>query len=76
MTSKMHKQRLSKQEIEDARLVSGILIRIVKSIVRNRDRPTIVQSTKSGFVPHLVFAFIMPNTSIKQRKLIDGVVVL
>jgi len=72
----MHKQRLSKQEIEDARLVSGILIRIVKSIVRNRDRPTIVQSATSGFVPHLVFVFIMPNTSIKQGKLIDGVVVL
>jgi len=52
------------------------VILIVKSIVRNRDRPTIVQSVTSGFVPHLVFVFILRNTSIKQGKLIDGVVVL
>ena len=76
MTSKMYKWRFSKQEIEDAKLVSVILIRIVISIVRNRERPTIVQSATSAFVLHLVFVFIMPNTSIKHGKLIDGIVVL
>ena len=68
----MHKWRLSKQEIEDAKLVSVILIRIVKSIVRNRDRPTFVQSATSGFVAHLVFSL----SCQVQIKLIDGIVVL
>jgi len=45
-----------------------------KSVVRNRD--TIVQSAMSGFMPHLVLVFIIPNTSIKQGKLIAGLVVL
>jgi len=50
------------------------LIRVVKSVVRNRDRPTVVQSAMSSFVQHLVLEFFIPNTSIKQGKLIDGIV--
>ena len=66
----MHKRRISKQEIEDAKLVSVILNRIVKNIARNRDRLTI------GLCAAPCLVCIMPNTSIKQGKLIDGIVLL
>jgi len=65
----MHKRRLSKQEIEDA-------------VCLSEPDPGVKKCRKEsryycpGFVPHLVLLFIIPNTSIKQGKLFDGIVVL
>jgi len=48
-------------------------MRVVKGVVRNQD--TIVQSAMLGFVQRLVLEFTLSDTSMKQGKLIDGILV-
>jgi len=73
LISKMHKRRLSKQEIEDAKFFSEPDPSGKKCRKESR---YCCPDCDGSLLSHLVLVFIIPTTSIKQGKLIDGIVLL